>query len=159
MADLERTDEGRWKLRGTSGIAAYHDTPEGIARRGASSSSRVGGIVGGIDDGGGGDDDDDDVLGEYDAIILTDASSSFDAWHRASAGVPDTFASAVRERLCSRVPLFACMIAFDAPLLVSDASFDAASFDDPIVWFACRSNSKPGMMTVGDDGSVSNECW
>ena len=151
VADLERTDEGRWKLRGTSGIAAYHDTPEGIARR--ASSSRVGGTGGGDDDE---DDDDDDFLGEYDAIILTDASSSFDTWHRASAGVPEIFASAVRERLGSRVPLFACMIAFDAPLR-SEVSFDAASFDDPIVWFASRSNSKPGMM-MGDDG-MSNECW
>jgi hypothetical protein len=146
VADLERTDEGRWKLRGTSGIAAYHDTPEGIARR--ASSSRVGGGVDGPDD----------VLGEeagYDAIILTDASSSFDAWHRASAGVPEIFASAVRERLGSRVPLFACMIAFDAPLIRSGVPFDAASFDDPIVWFAARSDSKPGM---GDD-DPSNECW
>jgi hypothetical protein len=47
------------------------------------------------------------------------------------------------------------MIAFDAPLR-SDVSFDAASFDDPIVWFASRSNSKPGM--TWDDG-MSNECW
>jgi hypothetical protein len=160
VARLERTSEGddgeksrgKWRLWGTSGVAAYHDTPaESIARL----SRR------GNDSGGGEDDDDDetrlfDVLGEemgYDAIILTDASSSFDSWHRASAGIPETFASAVRERFTSRVPLFAAMIAFDVER--SDIPFDASSFDDPIVWFAARSNSKSGMK----DGSLSNECW
>lgn len=151
------TSSGKWRLWGTSGIAAYHDTPaEDIAR----SSRRGCNGDDGCGCGGGGEDDDDGtqfvVLGEgmgYDAIILTDASSSFDSWHRASAGLPEAFAHAVRERLVSRVPLFAAMVAFDAP--VSDIPFDASSFDDPIVWFAARSNSKSGMMY----GGLSNECW
>ncbi len=150
---------GKWRLWGTSGISAYHDTPADIIAR----SSRRGNNVG--DGRGGGEEEDDNdvhdgtqpvVLGEgvaYDAIILTDASSSFDSWHRASAGLPTAFADAVRERLVSRVPLFAAMIAFDAHR--SDIPFDASSFDDPIVWFAARSNSKSGMM----DGRLSNECW
>lgn len=130
VAQLEQ-DSKRWKLHGTSGAAAFHDTSEKIAQANS-----------GID-----------LLGEesgYDAIILTDVSSSFGKWHRASAGVPEQFADRVRERVGARVPLFAAMIAFDRE---SKIPFDAASFDDPTVWFAAKSNSKPGM----DPGAI--ECW
>ena len=119
-------------LHGVSGISAYHDTPtEKIARANSTPN-----IIG--EDSG------------YDAIILTDVSSSFGAWHRASAGVPEEFAKRVRERVGSRVPLFSAMIAFENK---TGIPFDAASFDDSTVWFASKSNSKPGME------NVQKECW
>mmetsp|Transcript_15834 Transcript_15834/g.34265 ORF Transcript_15834/g.34265 Transcript_15834/m.34265 type:complete len:360 (+) Transcript_15834:353-1432(+) len=130
VAQLER-DSQRWKIHGTSGTAAFHDTSEKIVQKNNGTQ----------------------LLGEesgYDAIILTDVSSSFGKWHRASAGVPEQFASQVRGRVGARVPLFAAMIAFDRE---SKIPFDAASFDDPTVWFAAKSNSKPGM----EDGPI--ECW
>jgi len=129
---LERdTSSNKWKLHGTSGVAAYHDTPEKIAQSNNTTS----------------------IIGQesgYDAIILSDVSSSFGKWHRASAGVPESFAKRVRERVGARVPLFSCMIAFDKD---TNIPFDAASFDDSIVWFAAKSNSKPGME------ALHKECW
>lgn len=129
VAQMERDDTTkRWKLLGTSGDAAYHDTPEEIAKR----------------------NDGMHQLGtDYDAVILTDVSSSFGQWHRASAGVPEEFAKRVRERVGARVPLFTAMIAFDSK---TNIPFDAASFDDTVLWFAAKSNSKPGM-------SGCQECW
>ena len=133
VAQLERNDKtNKWMLHGVSGISAYHDTPtEKIAKANSTPN-----IIG--EDSG------------YDAIILTDVSSSFGAWHRASAGVPEEFAKRVRERVGSRVPLFSAMIAFETK---TDIPFDAASFDDSTVWFASKSNSKPGM------DNVQKECW
>jgi len=132
VAQLQRDEStNKWKLHGTSGVAAYHDTPERIAQ--ANNTSTIIGQQQG-----------------YDAIILTDVSSSFGKWHRASAGVPESFAKRVRERVGARVPLFSCMIAFDKETSIP---FDAASFDDSIVWFAAKSNSKPGME------SLHKECW
>mmetsp|Transcript_35123 Transcript_35123/g.74160 ORF Transcript_35123/g.74160 Transcript_35123/m.74160 type:complete len:466 (-) Transcript_35123:137-1534(-) len=135
VANLEQCDlsstRPRWKLHGTSGTAAFHDTPEQIARQNNRNA----------------------FLGEengYDAIILTDVSSSFGQWHRASAGVPEEFAKRVRQRVGARVPLFSAMIAFDTN---SNIPFDASSFDHPIVWFAAKSNSKPGME------ELQKECW
>ena len=133
VAQLERDEEtNKWKLYGTDGEAAYHDTPEKIAQANTNQTC---------------------ILGEqsgYDAIILTDVSSSFGKWHRASAGVPESFAKRVRERVGARVPLFSAMIAFEKQTAIP---FDAASFDDSIVWFAAKSNSKPGME------DVPMECW
>lgn len=120
-----------WLLFGTTGDAAYHDTPEARVRQNKDGIQQIGNISG------------------YDAVILTDVSSSFESWHRASAGVPDQFAKRVRERVGARVPLFTAMIAFDK---VSNIPFDAASFDNEAIWFAAKSNSKPGM----EDG---RECW
>ena len=132
VAQLQRdTSTNKWKLHGTSGVEAYHDTPEKVVQANNTTS----------------------IIGQesgYDAIILTDVSSSFGKWHRASAGVPESFAKRVRERVGARVPLFSCMIAFDKE---TDIPFDAASFDDSIVWFAARSNSKPGME------ALHKECW
>lgn len=132
VARLERIGRsGRWRLHGTSGTAAFHDTSaETVAREGG--PRPVGEAAG------------------YDAVILTDVSSSFGGWHRASAGVPEGFARRVRERAGSRVPLFSAMVAFDGE---TGIPFDAASFDDGVVWFAAKSNAKPGM-----DGG-SRECW
>eukprot|EP00580_Thalassiosira_gravida_P018379 CAMPEP_0201676944 /NCGR_PEP_ID=MMETSP0494-20130426/42997_1 /ASSEMBLY_ACC=CAM_ASM_000839 /TAXON_ID=420259 /ORGANISM="Thalassiosira gravida, Strain GMp14c1" /LENGTH=494 /DNA_ID=CAMNT_0048159781 /DNA_START=16 /DNA_END=1500 /DNA_ORIENTATION=+ len=134
VANLERDPSSqKWKLHGTSGTAAYHDTSEKVAQQLNNTQ----------------------LLGEgesgYDAVILTDVSSSFGKWHRASAGVPEHFAKKVRERVGARVPLFSAMVAFDGG---TGIPFDAASFDDdPVVWFAARSNSKPGM-----EGG-KKECW
>ncbi|KAL7529629.1 hypothetical protein ACHAXR_004192 [Thalassiosira sp. AJA248-18] len=132
VAQLERDDDSqRWLLSGTTGLAAFHDTSEIFVKCNEEVQS----------------------LGEpsgYDAIILTDASSSFGKWHRASAGIPEEFAKRVRERVGARVPLFTAMIAFDGE---SNIPFDAASFDDPTLWFAAKSNSKPGME------EEQKECW
>ncbi len=130
VASIERSD-GKWKLWGTSGNEAFHDTPEKEVQQSNESL----------------------MLGEgkgYDAIILTDVSSSFGKWHRASAGVPESFASRVRERTGARTPLFTAMIAFESK---SEIPFDAATFDNDILWFASKSNSKPGM------GGNLKECW
>jgi len=128
----------KWHLYGTSGEAAYHDTPERIAR------SQGGELKLGRNS----------ILDQgYDAVVFTDVSSSFGKWHRASAGIPEEFAARVRERVGSRVPLFTAMIAFDEALAVS---FDAISFqEDDVLWFASKSNSKPGI-SMNDD---SKECW
>ena len=130
VAQMKRNDTTkRWKLFATSGEAAYHDTPEAIVKR---------------------NDHGMDQLGtDYDAVILTDVSSSFGQWHRASAGVPEEFAKRVRERVGARVPLFTAMISFDSQ---TNIPFDAASFDDQVLWFAAKSNSKPGMQG-------GKECW
>ena len=117
-----------WNLFGTSGEAAYHDTAESIAQTATS-----------------------DLIGEnYDAVVLTDISSSFSSWHRASAGVPDAFANRVRDRAGSRVPLFTCMIAFDTPVPVT---ISAATLNDPTLWFVARSNDKPGLE------HLTRDCW
>merc|ERR1712227_643099 len=42
------------------------------------------------------------------------------------------------------------MIAFEGK---SDIPFDAIPFDNNILWFASRNNSKPGL------NELSNECW
>lgn len=132
VAELERDEANKkWKLFGASGTAAFHDTPEKTVQQ---LNKRV-------------------PLGEldgFDVVILTDLSSAFAKWHRASAGVPEQFAARVRERVGSRVPLFTTMIAFDNE---SGIPFDAATFDNSVIWFAAKNNSKPGM----DEGL--NECW
>ena len=147
VAQLERDKETkRWKLYGTSGEAAFHDTPNKIVhelqQQQHSTTTK-------------GNDNNDNIVGEstgYDGVILTDVSSSFGKWHRASAGVPESFAQRVRHRVGARVPLFTAMIAFEKE---SDIPFDAATFDNDIAWFAAKSNSKPGMA----DGNTMKECW
>lgn len=117
-----------WTLFGTNGEAAYHDSAEAVAQ--ASTSH---------------------VIGEnYDVIVMTDISSSFSSWHRASAGVPQDFADRVRTRAGSRVPLFTCMIAFDTPVPVD---ISAATLNDPTLWFVARSNDKPGL------DHLTRDCW
>jgi len=135
VAQLERDEESkRWKLFGTSGTSAFHDTPEKIVQQ-SNDKIPLGAMEG------------------YDGIILTDVSSSFGKWHRASAGVPESFASKVRERVGSRVPLFTAMIAFETE---SGIPFDAATFDNGNIWFASKSNAKPGME---DNSRTMKECW
>lgn len=183
------TATSKWHLFGTSGVAAFHDTSEKIAKQ--SSDVRLGRQTqpqqqqhqqspqmdkndssehhpthdGTSDDG-------------YDAVLLTDVSSSFGTWHRASAGVPEKFATRVRDRVGARVPLFAVMIAFDEPL---DIQLDAMSFrNNNVLWFAARNNSKlpPSSLVVdanvdldppkdrqqqqqpqSDNGPAIKDCW
>ena len=82
----------QWALLGVGGAAAFHDTAEAVAA--ATEAAALG--------------------APFDAVLLTDVSSSFASWHRASAGVPESLAARVRER--ARVPLFAAMVAFAEPL-------------------------------------------
>lgn len=134
VTHMDRNHETkRWLLYGTFGDAAFHDTSEEEAK---SLYHKV-------------------CLGDqegYDIVILTDVSSSFGGWHRASAGVPESFAKQVRDRVGARIPLFTAMISFDSK---SNIPFDAASFgENDILWFASKNNSKPGMMSEMD-----HECW
>jgi len=131
VANMVRDDEtNKWTLVGTSGEAAFHDSSEAVAKAAGNPH----------------------ILGSnYNAVVMTDVSSSFDAWHRASAGLPTSFSERVRKRAGSRVPLFTCMIAFeqDVPVNVS-----AATLNDPTLWFASRTKSKPGL---GDAATL--DCW
>lgn len=134
VAEMERGDDtNKWKLYGTTGTCAFHDTPEDIVKKMENKRLVLGNELG------------------YDAVILTDVSSSFGKWHRASAGVPESFGQRVRERVGARVPLMTAMIAFESE---SKIPFDAATFDNRNIWFAARSNSKPGM-----DQDGMKECW
>jgi hypothetical protein len=138
------TAENQWKLEGVGGEAAFHDSPEAVAAKGASRS-----------------------LGVFDAVLVTDISASFAGWHRASAGVPESVAKVLRARV--RVPLFSCMVAFSSPLsqlgggggggggggqAVPDAI--VAGGDDTL-WFAARTRSKPGYSELAD--ATSPDCW
>ena len=147
VATMERNkNTGKWSLYGTSGEIAYHDTPEKkVAATSSSERQQLGRSP----------------EHEYDVVILTDVSSSFGSWHRASAGVPESFASKVRERCGARVPLFTAMVAFESKLNVP---FDAVSFvKNDTIWFAARSSSKPGLGSAGDDkdddGQETCDCW
>lgn len=132
VSGMERDNDTKlWSLIGTDGKAAYHDTAEKEAQ--ASLESRL------LGDG-------------YDAVVLTDISSSFGGWHRASAGVPESFSSRVRQRVGARVPLLSAMVAFETPLLVD---FDAMTFHrSDTLWFASKMESKPGM-----NAACEQECW
>ena len=79
-------------------------------------------------------------------------SSSFDGWHRASAGLPAHFAARVSGRV--RVPLFSCMVAYAAAL---GLPLDGLTFHGgDTLWFAARSASKPGFPAGGEEAA---ECW
>jgi predicted NAD/FAD-dependent oxidoreductase len=86
--------------------------------------------------------------------LLTDVSSSFGGWHRASAGVPEQFAERVRARVNARVPLFSAMVALERPLAVN---FDVVSFHkSDTLWFAARMGSK---VTTSSCTDAAQECW
>jgi hypothetical protein len=110
------------------GEAAFHDTAEALqadARRA--------------------------LLGTFAHVLLTDVSSSFADWHRASAGVPATIAAKVRDRV--RTPLFSVMVAFRGSLGVS---LDGMSFPRSTgLWWATRTQSKPGL----ERAAHGCECW
>jgi len=123
------TTQNKWTLYGVDGTAAYHDSAESTAR--VAIPTPIG------------------RSHDYDAVIVTDLSSSFESWHRASAGLPDRFCQKVRQRAGSRTPLFSCMIAFERPL---DVSTSAATVWHDDIWFVARTKDKPGMNTIHD-------CW
>jgi len=127
-------DKTKWILTGKDGSAAFHDTPENESRAQSAKSLH-------------------DHHDGYDLIVLTDISSSFGSWHRASAGIPEaSFVEAVSKRAGARVPLFTAMVSFKEPLNLpfSSLTFDRRS--DSKVWFASKTNSKPGFQN-------SQESW
>jgi predicted NAD/FAD-dependent oxidoreductase len=120
-----------WDLDSVRGGAAYHDTKThtatGFGEENTASHSN------------------------FDMIVFTDISSAFQSWHKASAGIPDDFRRMVPRRR-PRIPLFSCMVAFDEPI-GNEIPFDAFTVSKSILWFAARSNSKPGCPPN------SPECW
>lgn len=147
VASMERVaggeQDGMWTLYGVAGEAAFHDSSEAAA---AAAPRRP-------------------LTAEpFHAVLLTDISSSFGDWHRASAGVPSSFSAAVRDRV--RIPLFSAMVAFDRPLKLP---YDGITFGNSPLWFAARSASKgfgPAVQrsTTGSsaDGAAAAgcyECW
>lgn len=126
VASIERVASGvqggRWQLLGTSGEAAFHDSKEALAAQALYVPCS-------------------DLL--FDALLVTDASASFEGWHRASAGLPEIAKSVcdkVRQRV--RVPLFTALIAFESAVPVD---LDGITFEDKTIWFAARSASKDSL--------------
>jgi predicted NAD/FAD-dependent oxidoreductase len=114
----------RWELRGTKGVAAYHDTKESTARQEAAL-----------------------ILAEADAVVFTDISSASESWHRASAGIPRTLRELIPEK--ARLPLFTCMVALSEPVS-GWVPFDGFTVGGGShLWFAARSQSKPGFPQNG----------
>ena len=121
----------RWALSGVGGEAAIHDS---TLKSSDVEEARAAA-----------------ALGEFDAVIVTDASAAQESWHRASAGLPEAFlamSKRVRDRV--RVAMFTAIVAFEAPVPVA---YDASSFEGSPIWFAARTNSKPGFE------SLEKECW
>eukprot|EP00587_Corethron_hystrix_P008436 CAMPEP_0113300254 /NCGR_PEP_ID=MMETSP0010_2-20120614/1962_1 /TAXON_ID=216773 ORGANISM="Corethron hystrix, Strain 308" /NCGR_SAMPLE_ID=MMETSP0010_2 /ASSEMBLY_ACC=CAM_ASM_000155 /LENGTH=308 /DNA_ID=CAMNT_0000153651 /DNA_START=627 /DNA_END=1553 /DNA_ORIENTATION=- /assembly_acc=CAM_ASM_000155 len=133
---MERNEKNqKWYLFGSSDEGAFHDTPEYLAKK--SNEVPLG----------------EDIKIGYDAVIMTDISSSFGKWHRASCGVPESFVKLVREKLNARIPLFSAMIAFEDTLSVP---YDAISFhESDVLWFAGRCNSKPNISQIVQ----IKDCW
>jgi len=131
VESMSRDEAGRWLLWGKTGEAAFHDSTEAVAQAQAKKPLAAQG---------------------FDAIVLTDLSSSFGAWHRASAGVPQSFADRVAARAGARVPLFTTMLAFATPLCIE---LDAMAIEDDCLWFAARSGSKG----LANGGGEEIECW
>ena len=122
----------RWALSGVGGEAAIHDSTLKSSDVEAARAAAA--------------------LGEFDAVIVTDASAAQESWHRASAGLPEAFlamSKRVRDRV--RVAMFTAIVAFEAPV---PGAFDASSFQGAGgLWFAAKTNSKPGFE------SLEKECW
>jgi hypothetical protein len=163
----------KWELDIVVGDAAYHDTKEKehnkesltttTAKRTTTTST------------------DTVVQGDFDAVIFTDISSSSDAWHRASAGIPTTFRQKLPTKDRVRIPLFSCMVALSYPI-AQDLPFDAFTVSPSTktnapgsthhdvdgheeeegndgLWFAAVSHSKPGFpqcSSTDDNGSSSS---
>jgi predicted NAD/FAD-dependent oxidoreductase len=150
VSSIHKLPSGSWRVDGVGGEAAIHDTSEAAA---ASATHRP--------------------LTEVDYVLVTDASASFEGWHRASAGIAEAvprLAAAVRSR--ARIPLFAVMVAFKRASSSQGASaraentiFSATGDTTTIgavfgatspLWFAARSNSKPALSSAL---SSTTECW
>ena len=163
-----------WDLTTTVGTAAFHDTrePEAVSelKRVRNGSETPGNPNGDRRTPAPGADTETQtrivVHRGFDAVVFTDISSSFGSWHRASAGLPPSFAAKLPPKL--RVPLFSCMIALkptaDQAPLRDRLPFDAfvvneAERKSPL-WFAARSGSKPGFPEAGADTTApATECW
>eukprot|EP01063_Lacrimia_lanifica_P014847 TRINITY_DN21412_c0_g1_i1.p1 TRINITY_DN21412_c0_g1~~TRINITY_DN21412_c0_g1_i1.p1 ORF type:complete len:448 (+),score=136.32 TRINITY_DN21412_c0_g1_i1:57-1400(+) len=140
VSGMRKSGDGRWELLGVSGKAALHDTAEATAAAAEPS-----------------------VLDTVDAVLLTDISSTAAAWHRASAGIPDSVRGLLPPRV--RIPMFACMIALEAPIAphlpydaftVGSARRGCGSADgDNALWFAAAMNTKPPSAR----GGPAHECW
>ena len=145
--ECEQSHEKRvmWSLSGIfADEAVFHDTSENKARKATSGCLSDGKL--------------------YDAVVLTDISSTtFESWHRASANIPADleFVKEVKKRVGPRVPLFSCLIAFDTPLPIDiDAiSFDGSNGCETPLWYACRTNHKPGFSNKQSDVALSKDCW
>jgi protoporphyrinogen oxidase len=134
VAEMTKDQNGKWQVYGVEGAAAFHDTPEAEAK--TAEHRALGSAAGGEG---------------YDVVVMTDVSSSFAAWHRASAGVPEEFAANVRQTVGSRVSLFSAMVAFAQPI---GAALDILVVEDESpLWFAARTGSKEGCAHEGP------ECW
>mmetsp|Transcript_28349 Transcript_28349/g.27168 ORF Transcript_28349/g.27168 Transcript_28349/m.27168 type:complete len:500 (-) Transcript_28349:66-1565(-) len=138
--------EDKWELMGLGGVAALHDSPEDVASRAFHHS-----------------------LGIFDMVIVTDASCSFDGWHRASSGIADIkpeFSKFIKSR--ARVPLFTTMVVFEKSLDLNLDSivFNLKNMDSEStnskntdfkniggLWFAAKNSSKSGFI------SNNFECW
>lgn len=128
ISGIRKNENDRWALIGVNGSRAFHDTPEEEAKKATPT-----------------------ILCTADAVVFTDISSSSDSWHRASAGVPESLRLKVPKR--ARIPLFSCMVALSYPIreMVPYDGFSVS--DNPKMWFACLSQSKPGFP------ECHSECW
>mmetsp|Transcript_17998 Transcript_17998/g.46657 ORF Transcript_17998/g.46657 Transcript_17998/m.46657 type:complete len:541 (-) Transcript_17998:297-1919(-) len=140
---------GGWRLHGTSGRAALHDTPEEELSQAEKEVSAL----------------DDET---YDLVLMTDVSSSFGSWHRASAGLQEpgcpTAPIAAKVGSRPRVPLFTSIVAFrrGAGAAGAGTAFDAFTVtDSEILWFAARNNSKPSFPEPPSSSCCPEEleCW
>lgn len=100
VSGIDRSASGGWVLRGVAGPEAFHDTvlkdtKEAPAVTAAAVSSKTSANSSASNSQPLSASAEAPVLGNYDAVVLTDISSSFGAWHRASAGVPEELAARV----------------------------------------------------------------
>lgn len=133
----------KYSLFGKTGEAAFHDTSEETVQKATFNILH-------------------DASKPFDYVVLTDISSNFSNWHRASAGVPVSFTEPVREKAGARAPLFTCMVAFKKPLGLGYSTMTFKNSNIPpeegndkeeVVWFASKNNDKPGYDTM------EYECW
>ena len=126
------------------------------------------------------------ALGNFDAVLPTDISSSFESWHRArwypgrhgvgftpQACVSFVSAQVSNPHSCERVVLlqdarhirspkfrFSCMVVLPEVL---ELNLDGITFDGSDgLWWAARSSSKPGLQTNASGpsgGAFGGECW
>ena len=137
-----------WNIYGTWGTKAYHDTKLPADNTSPSMTSVK---------------DEDALLLMADIVIFTDISSAAESWHRASAGIPQTLQAQLPMKV--RLPLFSCMVALDRPvtgeiqldgLTCNNAKENDKSISSPL-WFAARSQSKPGFPQ--SINNLQHECW
>lgn len=165
VSAVTRTPSGRWSLRVIRGPGALHDTPNAVAHATA-----------------------DVALGEFDVVLLTDASSSLGGWHRASANVdlrtaeaapppvdadPRSVTDAVgssakavaataeleRVRRRVRVPLFSAIVALSHP--IADPVTGGVPYD-AFSLVDCRNDETEGCdgnSTGGRPARSKNPLW